>query len=448
VSSRPHLELVSGATTAERPSRAPALELIALGTGLTLAVVLIGRLPSWRAELGTFQALMAVAFGFYFLAVWRGWHAAHSPLATPIVLAVALAARIALVPVTPTLSDDVYRSVWEGRVVAAGQNPYHDAPVSPRLAGLRDDMVYPRLDHPELSAVDPPLALGGFALVARVSPTVWAMKLWVLLHDLTLCAVLVAWGRRRGAGATSAIAYAWNPLVIAEFAGSGHHDPVSILWLVAALVLAEDRPVLSALALVAGALTGLAPLVALPFMWRTWAPRARLVSTALLALGLGVFVYETRGVDSGLAAYWRRGENNAMVFEALVRWTRDPLRAGLLALGLVALVMVSLFWRRVVPERATRAALRAGLIVSPVVHPWYLSWAVAFEPLGRSPGWLLLSLTCLLSYGVFAPPVEGGNFNLSPAWRWLEYGAPLALVGTLAFARRRRQTEQSQRPRR
>ena len=445
---RPHLELVTGGKTAERPALGPALELMALGTGLTLAAVLLGRLPSWRAELGTFQALMAVAFAFYFLAVWRGWHAAHSPLATPIVLTVALAARVAVLPATPTLSDDVYRYLWEGRVVAAGENPYQEAPLSPRLAGLRDDVVYPRVNHPELSTIYPPLALAGFAMVALVSPTVWAMKLWVLLHDLALCAVLVAWGRRRGGGATAAIAYAWSPLVIAEFAGSGHHDPTSLLWLVVALVIAEDRPVLSALALVAGALTRLAPLLALPFLWRAWPRRARVTSVALLALGLGFFVFEARGADSGLVAYWRRWENNPLVFEYLLRWTHDPLRARLLALGIVGLVMVSLFWRRVAPEQATRATLRAGLVVSPVVHPWYLSWALAFEPLGRSPGWLLLSLTVLLSYGVFAPPLEGGNFHLSLAWRWLEYGAPLVLVGALAIARRRRRAERPPRPRR
>jgi hypothetical protein len=445
--SRPHLELVGGGKSEPRPARGPALELMALGTGLTLGAVLLGRLPSWRAELGTFQALMAAAFAFYFLAVWRGWHAAHSPLATPIVLVVALAARVAILPVTPTLSDDVYRSVWEGRAVAAGENPYRDAPAAPHLAKLRDEVVYPRLEHPETSTLAPPLALAEFALIARISPTVWAVKLWVLLHDLALCAALVAWGRRRGAGATAAIAYAWNPLVIAEFAGSGHHDPLSILWLVMALVLAEERPTLSALALAAAALTRFVPLLALPFLWRVWSRGARVVGAALLTLGLGFFVAATRGPDSGLTAIWRRGPSNPLLFEYLQRWMNDPLRARLLVLGIVGLVIVSLLWRRAPPEQATRATLRTGLIVSPAVHPWSLAWALALEPLGRSPGWLLLSLTCLLSYGLFAPPPEGGDFHLALAWRWLEYGAPLALVGTLAIARRRRAQRTTDRPR-
>jgi hypothetical protein len=440
VRTQPRLELVSGGR-AERPAVGPALELMALGTGLTLAAVLLGRLPSWRAELGTFQALVAVAFAFYFLAVWRGWHAAHSPLAAPIVVAVAVAARIAVLPVTPSLSDDVYRYVWEGRVIVAGENPYRDAPRSPRLERLRDEVVFPRINHPELSTIYPPLSLAEFALVARVSPTVWAMKLWVALNDLALVALLVVWGRRRRSGATAAIAYAWNPLVLAEFAGSGHHDPTSLLWMVAALMWAEERPVASAVALAAAVLTKLVPLLALPFLWSRWPARARGLAAVLLVAGLGFFFFETRGPDSGLTAYWRHWANNELLFHYLADWVGDPLRARLLALGLVALVVISLVWRRVAPEPATRAALRAGLIVSPVVHPWYLAWALVFEPLGRSPGWLLLSLTCVLSYGLFTPPAEGGDFHLSLGWRWVEYGAPLALVAALAAIRRRRRSD-------
>jgi len=72
--------------------------------------------------------------------------------------------------------------------------------------------------------------------------------------------------------------------------------------------------------------------------------------------------------------------------------------------------------------------------VSPVVHPWYLGWALLFEPLAPSAPWLLLSLTAILNYGLLAPPAAGRDFHLPLAWRWVEYGAPLAL-GLLAAVR-------------
>src|SRR6185369_1015144 len=180
------------------------------------------------------------------------------------------------------LSDDLYRYVWEGRVVAAGENPYRLAPRAPELERLRDANLYPRINHPELASVYPPVALGGFALVARVSPTVWAMKLWILLHELALAWLLVYWVRGRGQDATAAIAYVWSPLAITEYAGSGHHDPTAMVWLVAALMWAERRPVFSATALALATLTKLAPIVALPFVWRSWTPRARVVAVTLI----------------------------------------------------------------------------------------------------------------------------------------------------------------------
>lgn len=433
--SRPRLEVIEGGAR-PRPARRPALELLALGTGLTLAVVLMARLPSWRAELGTFQALFAAAFAFYAVAVWRSTQDAPS-IAPSVVLIVALAARIALLPVTPTLSDDIYRYLWEGRVLAAGQDPYRLTPLAPELDALRDQAVFPRINHPELASVYPPLALAGFALVAKLSATLWAMKIWILLHDLALVWLLVYWVRGRGLDATAAIAYAWCPLALAEFAGSGHHDPTAMVWLVASLMYAVRRPTFSAIALSIATLTKVLPIVALPFVWRSWTWRARIVALVMMSIGLGVYFFETRGPNSGLAAYTRVWANNELLFHYLEAWMGDPLRARWLAAGLVGVLVLSLVWRRVTAPEATRATLRGALIVSPVVHPWYFAWAMLLEPLGRSPGWVLLSLTCMLSYGLFAPPIEGGAFHLSLGGRWIEYGIPLAVAAGAAIIHRR-----------
>jgi hypothetical protein len=419
-------------------ARAPApraLELLACGTGLVLVMVLLGQIPSWRAELGTFQALVAVAFVFYAIALARLKHNREIPYATWIVLAVAAAARLALLPVTPSLSDDLYRYVWEGRVAAHRENPYALPPQAPELAPLREARIFPRLNHAELSAIYPPLAMAGFAAVSAISPTVLAMKLWIVLHDLALVALLVIWCRRRGLGAAAAIAYAWSPLVLVEFAGNGHNDPTAMVWLVAALMAAEGRPVVSALALACGVMTKLAPLAALPFLFARWPWRARAVLLVLLGAGLGAFVLAAIGPHSGLLAYARTWKNNELLFAFLATLAGD-MGGRWLAAGIVLLVALLVWVRGTPPAEATRATLRTGLLVSPVAHPWYFGWAMVLEPLGRSPGWWLLSLTCVLSYGLLAPPAEGGAFHLPLAWRWVEYGAPLALWGALRLRTR------------
>ncbi|OGF24348.1 MAG: hypothetical protein A2V63_02130 [Candidatus Eisenbacteria bacterium RBG_19FT_COMBO_70_11] len=434
---RPPLRMIQGGAGLGPSAMGPALELAGIGAGLTLTMALLGAMPGWLQRLGAFQGLFTLAFGFYALALWGLRRYARLPHVGLAVLAVALATRAALFPAAPSLSDDIYRYVWEGRVVASGGNPYRQSPLDPALAPLRDAVIYPRINHKELSTIYPPLAEAGFALVARVVPTVWGFKLWVVLHDLALVAVLAWWARRRGGSAAPALVYAWNPLVLIEYAGSGHHDPTGMLWLALALVLADSRPVASALALAAAALVKLAPLLALPFLLRRWPWRARWVALVTLAVGLGWFWLQTRGAAAGLNAFWGTWRNNELGFFYLDRLLGGFGPARVAALGLVAAALAYAWWRERAPAAAARLGLRGGTLVSPVVHPWYLGWVLMLEPLGPSPPWLLLSFTAILNYGVFATTALGRDFHPTLAWRWVEFGVPLLLALGLTLRARR-----------
>jgi hypothetical protein len=445
LSERPPLRVIRGGGGAAAPSRSnalPALELIGLGTGLVFAAVMLARVASWRGELGTFQALYGLAFAFYALALIRARRYRQAPMVVGIVLVVALAARIALLPVTPTLSDHLYRQLWDGKVVQAGENPYRLAPGEPRLASLRDQEVFPRLRHPERTSATPPLALAGFALVAALSPTVWAMKLWVMIHDLALVGLLLWWLTRRGENPVLALAYAWNPLVLSECAGNGHADPVALVWLVAALAISERRPAFAALSLALASLAQLASLMALPFLWRGWPRYARLLVLGVLLPGLALYSYGLLGGDS--MAWNPADRNNELAFHYLTQWLGTRHAWAVVIVGLFW-AFAWLAWRRDDPAYSTRSALRLGLLASPVAHPWHLTWPMALEPLGPSAPWILLSLTCVLSYGLLAAP-GGGEFHLPLAWRWIEYGVPLLLAAVLAWNARRRR--EGRRPRR
>jgi hypothetical protein len=444
VRERPRLELIEGGAR-PRPARGPALELMALGTGVTLATVLMARLPSWRAELGTFQALFAAAFAFYAIAVWRSTRDAP-PIAPSVVMIVAFAARVAMLPVTPSLSDDLYRSLWEGRVVAAGHDPYELNPLAPELESLRDEAVFPRIHDPQRSSTLPPLALVGFAIVAKISPTVWAMKSWILLHDLALVWLLVFWVRGRGLDATAAIAYAWCPLVLTEFAGSGHHDPIAMVWLIASLMYAVRRTHILRCGLVDRRLDP-------PGVDRGIAFPLEELDLARPDRGHGGDGRRSRRLrlrDPGTEVGSRHrhppmGQRRAAV--PLPRGLdRDPWRALWLAVGLLAVLMVSLAWRRVPVAEATRATLRGALLASTGRQSVVLGWAMLLEPLGRSPGWVVLSLTSILAYGLLAPPIEGSDFHLSVGGRWIEYGIPLAVAATAAILRRRSRRGSGARP--
>jgi hypothetical protein len=151
----------------------------------------------------------------------------------------------------------------------------------------------------------------------------------VLLHDLSLCALLAWWCARRGGSAWDAIVYAWNPLVVVEYAGSAHHDPTGILWLVVALAWAERRPVVSALSAIASVMVKLVALPALPFLARAWPARLRRWGALALGSALAGYLWlraAVRGPEA-FAIRWRhrvRVRPLAGAFgESGARWRRS-----------------------------------------------------------------------------------------------------------------------------
>lgn len=79
--------------------------------------------------------------------------------------AVAIAARAVHWGALPLLSDDVYRYLWEGTLLNAGGNPFLTAPAAVR--GL-DDALAARVNHPEITAIYPPIAQLGFRLLDAI----------------------------------------------------------------------------------------------------------------------------------------------------------------------------------------------------------------------------------------------------------------------------------------
>ncbi|MBA3347434.1 MAG: hypothetical protein H0T13_02625, partial [Actinobacteria bacterium] len=105
------------------------------------------------------------------------------------VLLVAVVARLALAAHAPTLSDDAYRYVWDGRVQAAGINPYRYPPESPALAGLRDEAIYEQVNRKFAPTIYPPAAQGFFRAAYAVHPDSirWTKVAFVLVDTVAIC---------------------------------------------------------------------------------------------------------------------------------------------------------------------------------------------------------------------------------------------------------------------
>lgn len=418
--------------------------------------------------------LYAVAFAALACAAWR--LARTTPASAAGILTVALLLRLLALPLPPSLSNDVHRYVWDGRVALAGENPYRLAPDDPALAGLREGAAgsaWARLDHRDVPTVYPPLALGLFALAAATATPVFALKALLAAADLGGCAALLALAARRGIPRERTVWYAWSPLAVIETAGMGHVDALGVAAAVAALLLVvARRPAWAGLAAAAGVSAKLAPLLALP-LWARRSGRPLLllaVAASVVVVALGPLVWATGGVPQGLTTYavswefdgplyepgWRlldrAGAAGALktLLDRLKEWTGEHdlwnrfypyaypqlLAKAALALLLGAAVLRSLRDPR--PIAGTGALFGTALLASATVYPWYLLWVLPWAALAGQPAWLLAAALAPLAYLAALPGAGGGEVF---PWVWLVVWGPPAVGCALSSRFRRWSTD-------
>ncbi len=386
----------------------------------------------------------------------------------------ALLLRLPLLPLPPTLSDDVLRYLWDGRVAAAGRNPYLLPPAAPELTPLRDDL-WRRLPHRQIPTVYPPLAVAAFSIAARLPFPILSWKLLVTAADLAACALLLRLARQLGLPVGRTIWYAWNPLVALEVAGHGHVDVLGVAAALAvvSILLARRVPwgdgpprwtALAGIAAACGILAKLAPAAALP-MWGRQSGRPKLFwlcALGLTATAILPVVVATGGAPPGLVTYGITWDWNGPLFEPLWRllaaagvpgrlkaaldaykaWRQDwyrfngiypylyPQLLAKIVLAAVSLAAVARSWREKDPVGGSGRLFGTLLLASATVYPWYLLWVLPWAALTRHPAWLALSGLVMLSY-------LGAIFGI-PLWPglWLAIWGPFYVLFFWSWKRR------------
>jgi alpha-1,6-mannosyltransferase len=387
----------------------------------TLAAGLIG-IYFWVAQqsddldshMPEFIGLLLLAGILYVIAVFLVARFRLGKAAMMVILAGTVLFRLVLLPATPSLSDDVYRYQWDGRVQRAHLNPYVAIPSSPELASLLNP------DNPEPPGIDTPTIYPPLSeLVYRTIETVAGYKLVSTILDLGCVGVLMLLLAALKLPLHRVLTYAWNPAVLLSFAMSGHFDPLAILMLLAALFfLVRNRPKLSIAALALAFLSKLFPVLLLPAFLKRVRP-AYAGIFALLVVGF-YLPFSSAGLHlfDGERNYGRDWSNNASFFQLLHFVARSKPPAEFLA-GLIMLAAISYLAKKQAGLLWSSLVLTGGvLLVSPTAYPWYFTWSIPFLCFYPSAAWLLMSVTSGLAY---TPAIADGTGNSLPMLS-LEYG--------------------------
>src|SRR5438309_5188885 len=223
-----------GGTITDRRGRTvkltPARKVYVLGAMLCVALTICSRNFGDRGG-PYFMASLTLAGVVYLLAI-REFFTTPRFSRRVVVIGLVLAAvwHIDFLRVPSGADDDIHRYVWDGRLQRLGYNPYLVVPSDPAVKALHTPETR-NLNNPDLPSPYPPGAQFFFRAVTSIQESSFALKVAFVICEFAIVFVLLDLLRCTRQGAHLVLAFAWNPLLAIEVAGSGHIDIVGALLL-------------------------------------------------------------------------------------------------------------------------------------------------------------------------------------------------------------------------
>jgi hypothetical protein len=327
----------------------------------------------------------------------------------------------------PNLSDDVYRFIWDGRLLAQDINPFQYLPSE--IMEMQHPVnitaeLYSKLNSPHYYAVYPPMMQWLFQLTALLFPgniyaSIIFLKLIIVLFEGGSLFLILQILKKISIPRHQALIYFLNPLVIAELTGNVHLEGIMIFFLLLSfLLLIYNRWILSAIFIGISIATKLVPVIFIPLIikklgWKKGFSFGAI--SALCAIFLFSLVINWSGLQhllSSVNLFFSKFEFNASLYY-LVRWI-GQLMAGyniiafagpLLSIAAVVFIILISFKNskrdRLVFFQKTLAIICIWFLFATTVHPWYITTVIAMSLFTGYRFPILWSFTALLSYAAY-----------------------------------------------
>jgi hypothetical protein len=371
-----------------------------------------------------------------------------------------IAVQVAALSAPPQNSDDLYRYIWDGRVQAAGIDPYRYVPAATQLTGLRDEFLWhphalhclsqsyvshhraaeltkgcTAINRPSVPTIYPPVAetyfLGVHYLPDADNSTTPIQACAALAAVLTT--VLLLFGLRRiGRDMRTAALWSWCPTVALEAGNSAHVDVAAVaIATVALLILATARTTRATI--VGGVLLGLSIATKLTPALTVPAVLKRRWLTVLFAAGSAfTVVYIPHVLTVGgkvigfLPGYLQQeGYTSGTRFGII-----GLVLTGRLAMAVAVLILAAVAYGVLLfsdPDRPWRGAVvmtAAALAVATPHYQWYALLLVMLVALDGHPEWLAFA-----AGGYYAAEPDLGRYTVPGRLHdAVAYGVPILIV--------------------
>jgi alpha-1,6-mannosyltransferase len=330
--------------------------------------------------------------------------------------------RFVLLFSLPTLSQDFYRFIWDGRLVLEGINPLVSRP-NDMLNHANAAWFINKMGAHSASNYSnyPPFAqyvfvIGAWIGKGNIAIEVFVLKLILFISDL----IIYFFGKKIleffKLKTQNIYLYFLNPLVIIESIGNAHFEVLMMAFFCMALYFSiKNKSAFSAIFMALGIATKLIPLFYLALNFRLKHLKQNLVFylivlsvlVFLLMPFLDISLFEKYGATIGL--WFGKFEFNAS-FYYLIRelgyWILGYNINGLYGKFILLALLVLIFWSQ---NKYKEVSIRQSLLLfqsfltfyfltSTTVHPWYMISLVFLNIFNNQKSVLLWSFLIFLSY--------------------------------------------------
>ena len=351
--------------------------------------------------------------------------------------------RLLLLFSFPELSNDFYRFVWDGRLIVNGMSPYVHTPnelistsIIPNQGNWKTLMDGMGSLSAENNTSYLPVNQLFFYLAALFSnenlllETIF-LRLFIIAADLGIVFLGIRLLKYFKLPARNILLFALNPFVIIEFPGNLHFESVMIFFFLAGVYLYVMNKTAWAGVLVAvGIGVKLMPLMFLPLFLRFGKIKKLLLFYTFMAIaGLViilplVFSFESTGNFLGSVNLWFQSfEFNASLYNIARYISFQKIGHNIFyeyswvfpALSILIVLVVT-----AVLKGKKYKNLFAGivavfvlyLLISRIVHPWYLLTPLVFSIFLKTRFMLVWSFTAFLSYYAYSNPSYNESYWL------------------------------------
>ena len=318
---------------------------------------------------------------------------------------VSLLFRLLLLFSVPNLSDDIYRFIWDGKLLGEDIHPFAHLPSwfvnNDRLPESWDLSLYNKLNSPDYFTIYPPFAQLVFWLSAYSDSIIGSaviIRLLIIGAEVVSIFFLAKLCESYNIPKKQVLLYALHPLVILELTSNLHLEAFMIAFFVLGIYFCKARKPISAGVVLALAVAAkLIPLILLPAFLR----RLSFKKLVLLFLSVLVFLiilfwplYEpalVKGMTESISLYFQKFEFNASIYY-LVReigfYVKGYNIIGVAGpwLSMITFMLIIAIALLADPKKVSTPSVWLWILFvyfafATIVHPWYATSLVALSVL-------------------------------------------------------------------